>query len=127
MFTAVFFDGRYGRRRNASPAECDVIIADYSSVVIDALLFGRPLALWCEDLETYTRLRPLPYFDFRNTFGWALRKTLPRLPVSNCPAAQNFSRLPPSRWTALHAVPRLSTDIRAAARGTACSKQCAHS
>jgi CDP-glycerol glycerophosphotransferase (TagB/SpsB family) len=59
--------------------ECDVIIGDYSSVVIDALLFDRPLALWCEDLETYTRLRPLPYFNFRNTFGWALKMTLPEL------------------------------------------------
>ena len=44
--------------------ECDVIIGDYSSVVIDALLFDRPLALWCEDFETYTSLRPLPYFRF---------------------------------------------------------------
>ena len=59
--------------------ECDVIISDYSSVAIDALLFGRPLALWCEDLETYTRLRPLPYFDYRDTFGWALKMTLPEL------------------------------------------------
>ena len=56
-----------------------MIIGDYSSIVIDALLFDRPLALWCEDLETYTHLRPLPYFDFRDTFGWALKMTLPEL------------------------------------------------
>lgn len=58
---------------------CDAAISDYSSVVIDALLFDLPLALWCEDLELYTRLRPLPYFDFRETFGWAIRDTLPEL------------------------------------------------
>jgi hypothetical protein len=32
-----------------------------------------------EDLDAYTRLRPLPYFDFRATFGWAVKDTLPEL------------------------------------------------
>ena len=59
--------------------ECDAIVGDYSSVVIDALLFDRPLALWCEDFESYTSQRPLPYFDFHDTFGWALKKGLPEL------------------------------------------------
>ena len=59
--------------------ECNAVIGDYSSVVIDALLFDRPLALWCEDFDAYTRLRPLPYFDFRETFGWAIKDTLPDL------------------------------------------------
>jgi CDP-Glycerol:Poly(glycerophosphate) glycerophosphotransferase len=56
--------------------DCDIVIGDYSSVVIDALLFDRPLALWCEDLDRYTAQRPLPYFDFGKTFGWAIRPTL---------------------------------------------------
>jgi CDP-glycerol glycerophosphotransferase (TagB/SpsB family) len=59
--------------------ECDVVVGDYSSVVIDALLFDRPLALWCEDLESYISGRPLPYFDFHDTFGWAIKATLPEL------------------------------------------------
>jgi CDP-glycerol glycerophosphotransferase len=59
--------------------ECDVVVSDYSSVVIDALLFDRPLALWCEDLEKYTVMRPLPYFDFHDVFGWALKPTLAQL------------------------------------------------
>jgi hypothetical protein len=48
-------------------------------VVIDALLFDRPLALWSEDLERYTAERPLPYFDFRTMFGWAFKSTLSEL------------------------------------------------
>jgi hypothetical protein len=59
--------------------ECDAIIGDYSSVAIDALLFDRPLALWCEDIERYTSQRPLPYFDFRQVFGWGLKASLPEL------------------------------------------------
>ena len=59
--------------------ECDIVIGDYSSVVIDALLFDRPLALWCEDLERYVSMRPMPYFDFHDVFGWALKPTLPKL------------------------------------------------
>lgn len=59
--------------------ECDAIVGDYSSVVIDALLFDRPLALWCEDIETYTQQRSLPYFDFRGTFGWAIKANLGEL------------------------------------------------
>jgi CDP-glycerol glycerophosphotransferase (TagB/SpsB family) len=56
--------------------DCDIVIGDYSSVVIDAMLFDRPLALWCEDLDRYTAQRPLPYFDFGKTFGWAIKPTL---------------------------------------------------
>ena len=48
-------------------------------MVIDALLFDRPLALWCEDLEHYAAQRPMPYFDFRDVFGWALKPTLAEL------------------------------------------------
>ena len=48
-------------------------------VAIDTLLFDRLLALWCEDLEHYTAQRPMPYFDLRDTFGWALKPTLPQL------------------------------------------------
>jgi CDP-glycerol glycerophosphotransferase (TagB/SpsB family) len=59
--------------------ECDVVISDYSSVVIDALLFPRPLALWCEDLDSYQISRSLPYFDFHATFGWAFKASLPDL------------------------------------------------
>jgi len=59
--------------------ECDLVVADYSSVVIDALLFDRPLALWCEDFEHYAAQRPMPYFDFRDTFGWAFKSTLAEL------------------------------------------------
>jgi CDP-glycerol glycerophosphotransferase (TagB/SpsB family) len=59
--------------------ECDVVVSDYSSVVIDALLFGHPLALWCEDFEGYTSNRPLPYFDFHDTFGWALKGSVSEL------------------------------------------------
>jgi CDP-Glycerol:Poly(glycerophosphate) glycerophosphotransferase len=59
--------------------ECDAVVSDYSSVAIDALLFGRPLALWCEDLDRYAAERPLPYFDFRDIFGWALKPTLAQL------------------------------------------------
>jgi len=59
--------------------ECDAVVSDYSSVAIDALLFDRPLALWCEDLDRYAAERPLPYFDFRDTFGWALKPTLAQL------------------------------------------------
>jgi CDP-glycerol glycerophosphotransferase (TagB/SpsB family) len=59
--------------------ECDAVVGDYSSVVIDALLFDRPLALWCEDIERYTSQRPLPYFDFRQVFGWGLKASLPEL------------------------------------------------
>ena len=47
--------------------------------MIDALLFDRPLALWCEDLEHYAAQRPMPYFDFRDVFGWALKPTLAEL------------------------------------------------
>ncbi|MGH8712763.1 MAG: CDP-glycerol glycerophosphotransferase family protein, partial [Casimicrobiaceae bacterium] len=59
--------------------ECDLVVGDYSSVVIDALLFDRPLALWCEDFEHYATQRPMPYFDFRDTFGWAFKSTLSEL------------------------------------------------
>jgi CDP-glycerol glycerophosphotransferase (TagB/SpsB family) len=59
--------------------ECDVVVSDYSSVIIDALLFGHPLALWCEDFESYTNNRPLPYFDFHGTFGWALKGSVSEL------------------------------------------------
>ena len=54
----------------------NAIVADYSSLAIDALLFDRPLALWCEDFAVYTAQRALPYFDFRETFGWALQPSL---------------------------------------------------
>ncbi len=59
--------------------ECDHVVGDYSSVVIDALLFDRPLALWCADFEHYAAQRPMPYFDFRHTFGWAFKSTLAEL------------------------------------------------
>ena len=59
--------------------ECDLVIGDYSSVVIDALLFDRPLALWCADFEHYAAQRPMPYFDLRQTFGWAFKSTLAEL------------------------------------------------
>ena len=59
--------------------EADIIISDYSSIVIDALLFDRPLALWCEDLDRYQVLREMPYFDFRAIFGWAFKTSLPEL------------------------------------------------
>jgi CDP-glycerol glycerophosphotransferase (TagB/SpsB family) len=59
--------------------ECDVVVGDYSSVVIDSLLFDCPLALWCPDFAHYAAHRPMPYFDFRDTFGWALKSTLAEL------------------------------------------------
>ena len=59
--------------------DCDVVISDYSSVVIDALLFQRPLALWCEDLDRYQSVRALPYFDFPAMFGWAFKASLSEL------------------------------------------------
>jgi CDP-glycerol glycerophosphotransferase (TagB/SpsB family) len=59
--------------------ECDIVVSDYSSVIIDALLFDHPLALWCEDFEGYTSNRPLPYFDFHGTFGWALKGSVSEL------------------------------------------------
>jgi CDP-glycerol glycerophosphotransferase (TagB/SpsB family) len=54
----------------------DIVIADYSSLIIDALLFGKPIAIWCEDYEEYTCFRPFPYFDFKETLGWAIQWTL---------------------------------------------------
>lgn len=59
--------------------KADIIIGDYSSLVIDSLQFNHPLALWCDDLERFIRLRPFPYFDFQKIFGWAIKRSLPEL------------------------------------------------
>jgi CDP-glycerol glycerophosphotransferase (TagB/SpsB family) len=42
--------------------DCDIVVGDYSSVVIDALLFDRLLALWCEDLDRYAAQSTAPLF-----------------------------------------------------------------
>lgn len=56
-----------------------VYIGDYSSLDIDALLFQIPMALWCEDLDAYCRVRKMPYFSFEETFAWCIYRTLPEI------------------------------------------------
>ena len=112
LVTTVFLDGRHRWRRKRISSRNARSLSDYSSIAIDALLFDRPLALWCEDLETYTHLRPLPTLTFATHFGWALKMSLPELLYWIARAARILIPLPPLRWTALHVVAQFSTDIR---------------
>jgi CDP-ribitol ribitolphosphotransferase len=42
----------------------DMLITDYSSVIFEYALFGKPMVLWCPDLEEYLSERDF-YLDFR--------------------------------------------------------------
>ena len=46
----------------------DVLIADYSSLIYEYLLFGKPVVLYCPDLETYRRRRGF-YMDISSIPG----------------------------------------------------------
>ena len=46
----------------------DVLIADYSSLIYEYLLFGRPVVLYCPDLETYRKSRGF-YMDISSIPG----------------------------------------------------------
>jgi CDP-glycerol glycerophosphotransferase (TagB/SpsB family) len=90
----------------------DIVIADYSSLIIDALLFGKPIALWCEDYEEYTRFRPFPYFDFKETLGWAIHWTLDDLlhwlsgRLSSAPLPAGYDEAFAACRTKFHQYPR---------------------
>jgi len=43
--------------------DCDVVITDYSSVVFDAYLLGKPVVLTVDDADKYLSTRGM-YFDF---------------------------------------------------------------
>ena len=42
----------------------DLLITDYSSVTFEYALMGRPMVLWCPDLEEYIRERDF-YLDIK--------------------------------------------------------------
>ena len=62
-------------------AGADVLISDYSSVIMDWLLLSRPLGLFCPDIEEYRVYRGFPYFDYEQLFGAMMVKTTEALAV----------------------------------------------
>ncbi len=55
--------------------QADFVISDYSSLIVDTLVFNKPMILWCEDYDAYTRWTSFPYFDLREMFGWAMKSS----------------------------------------------------
>jgi CDP-glycerol glycerophosphotransferase (TagB/SpsB family) len=47
-------------------AATDVLITDYSGIVTDYVLSGKPVVFYTFDYESYNRIRPM-YYDFRKT------------------------------------------------------------
>ena len=60
-------------------AAADVLVSDYSSVILDWLLLSRPLSLYCPDIEEYKRNRGFPYFDFEQLFERMIHRDLEAL------------------------------------------------
>lgn len=51
----------------------DVLIADYSSLIFEYLLFDKPLVLYAPDLEEYQKKRGF-YFDYADIPGYQVRQ-----------------------------------------------------
>lgn len=48
--------------------DCDVIVTDYSSILFDAYLLGKPSVLTVDDMDSYLRTRGM-YFDYPNQYS----------------------------------------------------------
>ena len=48
--------------------DCDVIVTDYSSILFDAYLLGKPSVLTVDDMDAYLRTRGM-YFDYPNKYS----------------------------------------------------------
>ena len=47
--------------------DCDVVLSDYSSLITDAYLMGKPVVLATDDMHVYLRDRPM-YFPYPETY-----------------------------------------------------------
>lgn len=48
--------------------DCDVVISDYSSIIFDGYILGRPSVLIVDDMESYLKLRGM-YHDFPDWYS----------------------------------------------------------
>lgn len=48
--------------------DCDVVITDYSSLIFDAHIAGKPLVLFAKDVRSYQMRRGM-YYDYPNGYG----------------------------------------------------------
>ena len=57
----------------------DILITDYSSVMFDYSLLGRPMYFYCYDIEKYKNILRGFYFDFENMSPGPISKTTEEL------------------------------------------------